>query len=76
MLTTAMWRFASSASNKVPWTPEGGATGPAGSEGSEGSGGDGGARTRRADAALEMFWGEVEDVVESFQRRFIARRFF
>ena len=58
MLTTAMWRFASSASNKVPWTPEGGA------------------RTRRADAALEMFWGEVEDVVESFQRRFIARRFF
>ncbi len=76
MLTTAMWRFASSATNKVPWTPEGGATGPAGSEGSEGSGGGDGARTRRADAALEMFWGEVEDVVESFQRRFIARRFF
>ena len=77
MLTTAMWRFASSATNKVPWTPEGGgATGPAGSEGSEGSGGGNGARTRRADAALEMFWGEVEDVVESFQRRFIARRFF
>ena len=47
MLTTAMWRFASSATNKVPWTPEGGATGPAGSEGSEGSGG-GTARGRDA----------------------------
>ena len=76
MLTTAMWRFASSASNKVPWTPEGGATGPAGSEGSEGAGGDGGARTRRADAALEMFWGGGGGRRGEFSERFIARRFF
>ena len=70
MLRAAMWTHSSSVTDKTPLRDAlgmgtGTGTGKRTSPG-----------TSREEAALSSFWDAVGDAAESFQRRFIARRFF
>jgi len=88
LVRAAMWRHCSSVTNKTPLQPPpgrrrtrsimscqlseaqsaGGGTGLVGLEGT--------VEAPRRERALAVLWASIEDAAESFQRRFIARRFF
>jgi hypothetical protein len=72
MLRSAMWTHSSSVTDKTPFRDAlGTGTGAGTGTGKRTSPG-----TSREEAALSSFWDAVGDAAESFQRRFIARRFF
>ena len=68
MLRSAMWTHSSSVTDKTPLRDALGMGTRTGKRTSPG--------TSREEAALSSFWDAVGDAAESFQRRFIARRFF
>lgn len=81
VLRSAIWRHSSSVTNKMPLAPPCWVPGPfvkcqmstgAGVEARLGGIGE----ESRKDRAMATLWEGVEDAVVSFQRRFIARRFF
>lgn len=73
LVRSAIWRHCSSVTSKTPLLPPGAK--PRWLSGTR-AGPVGAGEESRQERALATLWESIEDAAESFQRRFISRRFF